>query len=135
MTLNFASSQQPDEYLSKQILRYLTIAFSVFCEYLACDTDRIRRAAFSALRLLVTHGLKVSFFRESGAGQEKASGKLDIESIMNLDAMTICEEVENIRNDRRSKKKLSAQEKFLIHICYLLSSRFETQYEHVLKLI
>ena len=54
---------------------------------------------------------------------------------MNLDAMTICEEVENIRNDRRSKKKLSAQEKFLIHICYLLSSRFETQYEHVLKLI
>ena len=131
MTLNFASSQQPDEYLSKQILRYLTIAFSVFCEYLACDTDRIRRAAFSALRLLITHGLKIAFFKESV--QEK--GKLDIESIMNLDAMTISEEVENIRNDRRSKKKLTPQEKFLIHICYLLSSRFEMQYEHVLKLI
>jgi hypothetical protein len=45
-----------------------------------------------------------------------------------LDALTISEEVENIRNDRRSKKKYSAQD-------YLLSTRFEEHYEMVLKLI
>jgi len=49
--------------------------------------------------------------------------------------MTISEEVENIRNDRRSKKKFSAKDKLLIHVCYLLSTRFEEHYELVLKLI
>ena len=52
-----------------------------------------------------------------------------------MDALTISEEVENIRNDRRSKKKYSAQDKLLIHVCYLLSTRFEEHYEMVLKLI
>lgn len=34
ITLNFASMKNPDDHSKKEILRYVTIAFSVFCEYL-----------------------------------------------------------------------------------------------------
>jgi hypothetical protein len=109
--------QNPDDFLQKQILRYLTITFSVLCEYLTSETTRIRSAAFAAIRLIITYGLKPQFLQ--------TQSKDDITSILNFDALTISEEVDNIRNDRRSKKKLSGQDKLLIHICYLLSSRFE----------
>jgi len=49
--------------------------------------------------------------------------------------LTISEEVENIKNDRRTKKAISVQDKLLINVCYLMSIRFQPYYDTVLKLI
>lgn len=79
----------------------------MFCEYLAADAERIRRAAYSAMRLLISHGLKCNLLWI----EEKKEGavKTDIESILSgLDQLTISEEIENVRNDRRSKRKYSS---------------------------
>jgi hypothetical protein len=98
VALNLASVQNPDEFIKKQILRYLTITFSVICEYLTCETSRIKSAAFAAIRLIISYGLKPSLL------VEEAKDPNDITSILNFDALTISEEVANIRSDRRSKK-------------------------------
>ena len=82
------------------------------------------------MRLIITYGLKPALFVS-----DEPQPKNDITSILNLDVLTISQEVDNIRNDRRSKKQYSAQDKLLIHLCYLLSTRFEDQYELVIKLI
>lgn len=82
------------------------------------------------MRIIISNGLTPALF--SIEVTEKSD---DITAILSLDALTISEEVENIRNDRHSRKNFSAQDKLLIHICYLLSTRFEPQYEMVLKLI
>jgi len=58
-----------------------------------------------------------------------------LQAILSLDALTISEEVDNIRNDRLSKKKMSAKDKLLINVCYMLSVRFQPCYDIVLKLI
>ena len=126
--MNFASTQNPDKYTKQEILRYVTIAISVFCEYLCAQTERVQRAAASAIRIIIQNGLTSAHFVTD-------SKKDDITAILSLDAMTISEEVENIRNDRRSKQKFTAQDKLMINICYLLSTRFEDQYEMVLKII
>jgi len=41
-----------------EVLKYVSACFSVFCEYLINTTERIRRAAFSAMRLITTHCIK-----------------------------------------------------------------------------
>ena len=110
--------------MKKQILRFVTISFRVICEYLLCEAPRIRSAAFAAIRLIISYGLKPSMLLEE---------KDDLSLILNFDALTISAEVENIRNDRRSK--LSGTDKLLVHICYLLSSRFESQLDFVLKIV
>lgn len=46
------------------VLKYVSICFSIFCEYLVNTTLRIKNAAFQALRLIVTHCLKKEYFRE-----------------------------------------------------------------------
>ena len=113
--------KNPDDHSKKEILRYITIAFLVFCEYLCSQTERVQRAAAQAIRIIFSNGISPSLFqiKESNKSED------DITAILSLDALTISEEVENIRNDRRSKKKFSAQDKLLIHVCYLLSTRFE----------
>lgn len=75
----------------------------MICEYLTCEANRIRSAAFTALRLIVNYGIKPQFLVDSIVKNDN-----DITSILNFDALTISEEVVNIRNDRRSKKKLSS---------------------------
>ena len=74
------------------------------------------------MRIIISNGLTPALF--SIGVTEKSD---DITAILSLDALTISEEVENIRNDRHSRKNFSAQDKLLI--------RFEPQYEMVLKLI
>lgn len=101
VTLNFASTQNPDAHTKQEILRYVTIALSVFCEYLCAQTERVQRAAASAIRIIIQNGLSQSHFTA-------AENKDDITAILSLDAMTISAEVENIRNDRRSKQKFTA---------------------------
>jgi hypothetical protein len=113
--------KNPDDHSKKEILRYITIAFSVFCEYLCSQTERVQRAAAQAIRIIFSNGISPSLFQI----KESKKSEDDITAILSLDALTISEEVENIRNDRRSKKKFSAQDKLLIHVCYLLSTRFE----------
>jgi hypothetical protein len=49
--------KNPDEYWKNEILRYTTMAFSVFSEYLVSDTERVQRAAASAIRIIIANGL------------------------------------------------------------------------------
>jgi hypothetical protein len=48
--LNFATAQG---VTGAEILRHVSICFSVFCEYFQNTTLRIRNAAFSALRMIL----------------------------------------------------------------------------------
>jgi len=111
--------KNPDDHSKKEILRYVTIAFSVFCEYLCAQTERVQRAASSAIRIIFSNALTPQLFTL------KDNQSDDITAILKFDALTISEEVDNSRNDRRSRQKFSAQDKLLIHVCYLLSTRFE----------
>lgn len=122
--------QNPDDFSKRQILRYVTIAFSVFCEFLVAETERVQNAALTAMKLIITHGLSQNLFRLNDSVQSS-----DITAILSLDALTISQEVDNIRNDRRTRKQYAPQDKLLIHICYLLSTRFEEKYDMVLKVI
>jgi hypothetical protein len=54
--------KNPDDHSKKEILRYVTIAFSVFCEYLCAQTERVRRAAASAIRIIFSSGLNPDLF-------------------------------------------------------------------------
>lgn len=92
--------KNPDDLSKKEILRYITMAFSVFCEYLGAQAERVQRAAASAMRIIISNGLTTGLFQLKNP--VKAAD--DITEILSLDALTISEEVDNIRNDRRSKK-------------------------------
>lgn len=107
----------------------MTLTISVLCEYLLSDQDRIKQAAFSAIRLLISYGLNQSYF------DKQESKKSSITDILNLDMMTITEEVKNIRNERLSASQLSQQEKIYIQMCYLITSRFEEVLDLSLKLV
>jgi hypothetical protein len=122
--------KSPDSFWKSEILRYVTMAISVFSEYLVSQTDRVQRAAASAIRIIIQNGISHELFEKSKKKED------DIAAILSLDALTISEEVENMRNDRRSKnRQYSPQDKLLINVCYLLSTRYAEQYDHVLKLI
>ena len=101
MVLNFSSTKNPDDYLKKEILRYITITFSVFCEYLVAQTERVQKAASAAMRIIISNGLNQNLFQYTNNDN---NNKTDITEILSLDALTISEEVGNIRNDRRSRK-------------------------------
>ena len=91
----------PDQYWRNEILRYLNMAFSVFGEYLVAQTERVQRAAASALRIVIQNALTPALFQEA-----KNDLKDDINNaILSLDSLTISEEVENMRSDRRSKNR------------------------------
>jgi hypothetical protein len=61
--LNFASSKSTGhDHVGSQILRYMTMCFSVLSEYLVNENERVRRAAFSAVRIIILHGIDKKFF-------------------------------------------------------------------------
>ena len=93
------------------------------------------------MRLIITHGLKPRFFvnQASKAGKGNSGAKSETDKMLELlkfDALTLSEEVESTRRGQAAyKTNLTAQERIVIHMCYLLTTRFEEEYAHVLKLI
>lgn len=55
--------------------------------------------------------------------------------ILRMDALSLSEEISNIRKGGSARSNLSNADKVIIHLRYLLTSRFEESYEFVLKLI
>ena len=105
----------------------------MFCEYLAGDNRRLQSAAFSAIRLIMTHGLKPWLFKDlSGSKQPKD----DMLELLKFDSLTLSEEVKNVRESSGGGfSQMTPQDKMCIHICYLLTNRFEHVYSLVLKLV
>ena len=96
IVLNYASNESDQsDFMQKQILRYITLACSVFCEYLAGSNARIQRAAFSAMRLILMHGLKPWLFKAVSAKTKKQDD--DVLELLKFDALTLSEEVKNVR--------------------------------------
>jgi hypothetical protein len=73
------------------------------------------------MRLIFEHGLNKRLFGMIGK-DTKTIQKVDDSLILNFDALSLAEEVKQIRANRISGK--SPKEKLLIHICYLLTERF-----------
>ena len=119
--------------MQRQILRYITLACSVFCEYLAGDNSRLQRAAFSAMRLILSHGLKPWLLKDLGGTKKK---KDDMLELLKFDALTLSEEVKNVRDSAGGGfSQMTPQDKIVIHMCYLLTNRFEHVHSLVLKLV
>ena len=135
MVLNFASNEMDQsDLIHRQILRYITLACSVFSEYLSASSMRVKNAGFSAMRLIISHGLKPRFFVVKEAQVKSETDKML--EILNFDALTLSEEVHKTRSGQTSyKNNLSPQERIVIHMCYLLTNRFEEEYDLVLKLV
>ena len=66
VVLNFASNEttNDDGVMHRQILRYITLACSVLSEYLVSGSERVKNAGFSAMRMILSHGLKPQFFTQ-----------------------------------------------------------------------
>ena len=109
-----------------QALRYVSITFSVFSEYLLNTTLRVRNAAFSALRLILSQSLRRDYFNDKT--QQSTTDALA------LDMMSLGEEIQNMRRGEDSKN-LSNGDKLIIHLRYLLTSRFEESQDLALKLM
>lgn len=78
----------------------MTMTFSVLCEYLANENERIRRAAFSAIRLIIEHGLHKKFFAVAVIKENaKAKTKRDenILELLKFSELSLNEEVKSIR--------------------------------------
>ena len=76
--------------MHRQIVRYITLACSVFCEYLVADSERVKNAGFSAMRMILSHGLKPRFFTQSKQGKGETEKILEL---LNFDALSLSEEV------------------------------------------
>ncbi len=77
-------------FSSNEILKYVSACFSIFSEYFINTSLRVRNAAYSALRIILTQSLKKEYFTE------KSQNNLAAE-ILSLDALTLDEEVSNMR--------------------------------------
>ena len=88
------------------------------------------------MRLIIQHGLKPWLFK---AVLTKTKKKGDVDGVLELlkfDALTLSEEVKNVRQSSGAGfSSLSQQDKIMIHMCYLLTTRFEKVYDLVLKLV
>ena len=136
--LNFCSvPSSGSDATSKSILRYLAFTLSVLSEYLVCESERIQRAAFNGIRLIIQHGLQQKFFKTEQIKSEKAKSKRDqnIVELLKFDELTLNEEVRNMRRSGGQGKQLSGKDKLVIHMLYLLTSRFSPVYDLVLKLV
>lgn len=123
------------DFVAQQILRYFAFTMSVLSEYLVGESNRIRRAAFSGIRLLLQHGLATKFFKPEPekANEKKKSKGNDILELLKFNELTLNEEVKNMR--KNTGKVISGKDKLVIHMLYLLTSRFSQEYELVLKLV
>lgn len=83
------------DLMSRQILRVITLACSVFCEYLVADSDRVKNAGFSAMRLILSHGLKPRFFQQKPSKKTESEKMLEL---LNFDALSLSAEVEKTRS-------------------------------------
>jgi len=83
------------------------------------------------MRLLISYGLTKKLLVEDGTTKKDD----DLTDILNLDALTISEEVKSMRKDNLTSNKMSVNDKLLIHICYLLTSRFEEVQDLVLRIV
>ena len=101
-----------------QVLRYVAIIFSGFSEYLLNTTVRVRNAAFSAMRLILSQGVKRDHFSDKSQQTAAAS------ELLSLDMMSLGEEMVSLRRGEDSRS-LSNGDKLVIHLRYLLTSRFE----------
>jgi len=75
---------------ANDILKYVSASFSVFCEYFINTSSRVRNAAFSALRIILTHCIKKEHFMAKPVNNHASE-------ILNLDALTLDEEMSNLR--------------------------------------
>jgi hypothetical protein len=55
--------------------------------------------------------------------------------LLKFDELTLNEEVKSMRKHTASGKQIRGQDKLIIHMLYLLTSRFTSVYDHVLRLI
>ena len=139
IVLNYASNENDkSDLMHRQILRYVTLACSVFSEYILATSERVRSAGFSAMRLIISHGLQPRFFNIQG-DQKQSQGTSNDQMMLDLlkfDALSLTAEVESTRRGQNKfKTNLRPQERLVIHMCYLLTARFESEYEKVLKLV
>ena len=114
------------------------MACSVFSEYLLATSERVRSAGFSAMRLILSHGLQPRFFKiqQHPAAQTKSTNEQMMLDLLKFDSLSLTEEVESTRRgSSKFKTNLTPQERLVIHMCYLLTNRFETEYDKVLKLV
>ena len=89
--------------MHRQILRYVTHACSVFCEYLDASSERVKCAGFSAIRLILSHGLKPRFFVIKG--EKAAATETDkILELLKFDALSLSAEVESTRKGQSTFK-------------------------------
>ena len=137
IVLNLCSVQTSNqEEANQQILRYMTFTFSVLSEYLVGEGERIQRAAFNAIRLLLQHGLQPKFFKEDQSGKPtKGKSKRDqnILELLKFSELSLNEEVKNMRVG--GSKLLSWRDKLIIHMLYLLTSRFQGVFDLVLRIV
>ena len=78
----------------------MTMTFSVLCEYLVNESERIRRAAFSAIRLIIEHGLHSKFFTVTVINENaktKTKREQNILELLKFSELTLNEEVKSMR--------------------------------------
>ena len=85
--MNFSSSVNVG---GNNVLKYVSACFSIYCEYLVNTTTRIKNAAFSALRLILTHCLKKEYFKND-------KKQYQVADILNLDALSINDQIMSMR--------------------------------------
>lgn len=86
------------------------------------------------MRLIISHGLQPRFFTVQNERPKTETEKML--ELLNFDALTLSEEVQKTRSGQTSyKNNLTPQERIVIHMCYLLTNRFENEYDLVLKLV
>lgn len=114
----------------------MTFTFSVLSEYLVGEGERVQRAAFNAIRLLLQHGLQPKFFKEEQSNNPaKGKSKRDenILELLKFSELSLNEEVKNMRAG--GSKLLSGKDKLMIHMLYLLTSRFQGVFDLVLRIV
>ena len=86
------------------------------------------------MRVIIQHGLKPWLFKAVPTKNKKKVD--DVLELLNFDALTLSEEVKKVRQSSGAGfSTMSAQDKIVIHMCYLMTTRFENVYDLVLKLV
>lgn len=101
-------------------MKYVSACFTVYSEYLLNTTLRVRNAAFQALRMILSQSLKREHFIARAAQTE----------VLSLDAFTLIGQ-----EDQINVSGLSPQDRLVIHLRYLLTTRFEESQDLAFKLM